>query len=296
MTRSTSIASLALLLLVLPASAQTYAGTFAAANDYGGQTVISLRQTTDGSIVGDISGNGNVFQLEGVLEDGSLVGAVSMGQQGGVWFEADLHGNQLELTLIEPDANGMPNYSTATTLQFFRTGMAPTGAGAAVSGGKPGKGRREAAGSGAGRAGSGASSPVGGQPTTHGSGALDDGTATGREWSQWLAGNKVTKMDSYSSGSSGGYSMRIDTHLCSTGEFAMYDQSSMSVDVGGASGYSGSNGAETGRWRIITQGQLVGIELRYNSGQSEVYQLTYEDGATYADGERVYVTPSDVCR
>jgi hypothetical protein len=129
-----------------------------------------------------------------------------------------------------------------------------------------------------------------------GSGGIDDGTALGREWSQWLAGNKVTKMDSYSSGSAGGYSMRIDTHLCSTGEFAMYDQSTVSVDVGGASGYSCGNGAQMGRWRIITQGQLIGIELRYNSGQAEVYQLTYEDGATYADGERVYVTPSEVCR
>ena len=51
-----------------------------------------------------------------------------------------------------------------------------------------------------------------------------------------------------------------------------------------------------GTWRILTQGQLVGIELRYGNGQAEVYQLSYEGGATYADGERVYVTPSDVCR
>jgi hypothetical protein len=278
-------------------TAQNYTGTFSATNDEGGQTVVTLQQSSDGSVVGSISGKGNTLQMQGVLEQGSLVGAVSMGQQGGLWFEAELVGNQLALTLVEPDANGMPNYATATTLQFIRANAGGTSQGSSAQNRKPATGKREASGNtptGQDRSGRGAT--AGGVDGGGGVGGLDDGTALGREWSQWLAGNKVTKMDSYSSGGAGGYSMRIDTHLCGSGEFVVYDQSSVSVDVGGASGYSGGNGSQQGTWRVLTQGQAVGIELRYGNGQAEVHELTYQDGATYANGERVYVTPSDVCR
>ena len=90
--------------------------------------------------------------------------------------------------------------------------------------------------------------------------------------------------------------MRQDIFLCSSGEFLYKDESSVSVDVGGAFGNSGGQGQDTGRWRIITQGQLVGIELRYNDGRVEQYQLQYQDGATYVNGERWYVTAAEICQ
>jgi hypothetical protein len=106
---------------------------------------------------------------------------------------------------------------------------------------------------------------------------------------------KATQMESYSSGSAGGYSSRTDYHLCSNGRFHMNDQTSESVDDGGAYGYSGGSDATSGTWRIITQGQLVGIELRYKNGEVSQHRLQYEDNATYIDGNRWYITQTDQC-
>jgi len=136
--------------------------------------------------------------------------------------------------------------------------------------------------------------PAAGFPAGAG-GALDDGTPLGGEWSQFLAGKKATKMSSYSSGSAGGYSSRTDVHLCANGQFALRGSDLVSVDVGDAGGYSGGNSAGQGTWRIVTQGQLAGIELRYASGQVEHYRLDYQDDKTYVDGERWLITPSEAC-
>jgi hypothetical protein len=40
---------------------------------------------------------------------------------------------------------------------------------------------------------------------------------------------------------------------------------------------------------------VVGIELRYGNGAVEQHRLDYQDGATYVDGERWYITPSETC-
>jgi len=142
-------------------------------------------------------------------------------------------------------------------------------------------------------------------------GALEDGTVVGtmtspegftedhpqvREWIQFLAGNKLTRMSSYSSGSSGGYSARVDVYLCSDHSFAMRDESSVSVDVGGASGSSGGVGTAQGQWYVITNGQVVGLILEPRGGEPLQLRMDHQNGATFADGERVYVTPAEVCR
>jgi len=112
---------------------------------------------------------------------------------------------------------------------------------------------------------------------------------------QFLAGKKATKMSSYSSGSAGGYSSRTDVHLCASGQFAMAGSDLVTVDVGDAGGYSGGNTAGRGTWRIITQGAVAGIELRYANGQTEQHRLDYQDNKTYVDGERWLITPSEAC-
>jgi hypothetical protein len=373
-------------LFAVSISAQSYTGTFAAPNQQGGQTVITMNQATNGQVTGTITGNGNSFQIEGVLEDGSVVGAMT-GPQGGLWFEAELDEGELYLTLVEPDANGQPNYGTATTLVFaradglaqgrvaeggnplagqggasaqdpwtgafsdgavllqlqggggtysgsvhvqgqtfpvalrssstglqgtFRTAdgeyamelaqeggallmatggtiytLQRTGAGAAanpLSAGDATRGQQRAAGN-----------QVQGGQAMAGAGALHDGTQVGREWAEFLANKKATQMDSYSSGGAGGYSSRTDVHLCANGQFALSGNSSVSVDVGGAYGYTGGNDQGSGTWRIITQGQVAGIELRYANGGVEQYRLDYQEGATYVNGERWYITPSEAC-
>ena len=145
---------------------------------------------------------------------------------------------------------------------------------------------------------------VGGQPA-----AGAGGTGTGRqlapgftedhplvqEWLQFLAGKKLTRMSSYSSGSAGGYSARSDVYLCSDRTFAMRDESSVSVDVGGAFGNSGGVGGGQGQWLVITNGQVVGLILQSNDGQTVEFRMEYQNEETYANGERVYVTPAEVC-
>ncbi len=116
-----------------------------------------------------------------------------------------------------------------------------------------------------------------------------------QEWVQFLSGNKLTRMSSYSSGSAGGYSARTDVYLCSDRTFAMRDESSVSVDVGGAFGNSGGVGGDQGQWYVISNGQAVGLILESNSGQTQEFRMEYQNQETYANGERVYVTPAEVC-
>ncbi|MDH4044752.1 MAG: hypothetical protein OEY20_12650 [Gemmatimonadota bacterium] len=374
------------LLLAAPATAQTYNGSYAAQNDQGGQTVVTLRQQGD-KVTGTIVGNGSTLQLEGALEAGTVVGAVTGAPGGGLWFEAELDEATLYLTLIAAGTDGRPDYERMSTVVFARQGAAgavaaggnPLGGGAGplaahadpwvgtfsdgslvleLQGGSGGEYSGSVAvggqrfpvvvrGSGASLSGSfrspdgefpltlqetggrvvvstggatytlqrggtgaaanplaGGTAQAGGFDTQGGAqggtgaaggGGIDDGTALGREWSAFLAGKKATKMSSYSSGSAGGYSSRTDVHLCANGQFAMRGSDLVSVDVGDAGGYSGGSTGGQGTWRIITQGNVAGIELRYADGQAEQHRLDYEDNKTYVDGERWLVTPSEAC-
>jgi hypothetical protein len=265
------------LLAAAPATSQTYTGSFAAQNDRGGQTVVTLRQVND-TVTGTIVGNGSAFQLAGVLEESTVVGAITGMPGGGVWFEAELYGVELHLTLIAADATGQPDYTQMTTLRFTRQGPEvaaadPRVGGAEVQGAQPTVPPMDAIG-----------------------GALDDGTPLGRQWSQFLAGKKATRLSSYSSsGGSGGYSSRTEVHLCAGGEFALSGSSSVTVDVGDAGGYSAGQRSGQGRWRIITQGDVAGIELRYANGEVEQYRLDYQNEQTLVNGERWFVTPSEAC-
>jgi hypothetical protein len=127
-------------------------------------------------------------------------------------------------------------------------------------------------------------------------GALDDGTPLGREWSQGLAGRKLTRISSYSSGDAGGYSAREELTLCSNGEYLYRGNSSVSVDVGGASGSTGGASGNTGRWRVVTQGQAAGLELRAQNGQLTLVRLDFQDNLVHIDGGKVYRTAAEACQ
>jgi hypothetical protein len=132
-------------------------------------------------------------------------------------------------------------------------------------------------------------------PPAAAAGALHDGTATGREWAEFLAGKKVTRLSNASGGGSGGYSSETNVHLCGNGEFALRGSNTLTVDVGAAGGYSAGRTAGQGTWRIVTEGATVGIELRFPTGDVERHRLEYQESKTYVDGERWFVTPSEVC-
>ena len=384
---------LAVCLTTATAHAQSYAGTFTAVNPQGKTVTVVLQQAAQGRVSGTISNGQLTLQLDGRVDDGEIEGtATATGAK--LFFEAEVDGNSLYLTLMNPDAQGQPDYEhaqemelTATqqtgsltttagvshdaaapapaanplaggnplasdadpvsgtytngqvTVQLQGTGTAGQYQGRIVAGQEPwpvvvqlqangvlsgqfqssagqfpvamqvqgatmvmesGGQRYQLQKQGAGQQAAQPANPLGqqgaGAAGGAGAGSLSDGTALGNQWVQHLAGKKVTYMDRYSSGTAGGYTMRTDVYLCSSGEFLYKDQSSVSVDVGGAFGNAGGNSSNTGHWRIITQGQLSGIELRYNDGRVEQHRLQYQNGATYADGTRVYVTPAEICQ
>jgi len=271
----------ALIIAATAAQAQNYSGTFTAVNPQGQTVIVILKQSQQGLVTGSITNGVMTFALQGTVDD-DLIDGVASGDGVTMYFEAEIDGNELYLFLINVDAQGNADVENGVEMVLTATSQG----GALANSTDPGDA--------AGGALSGVTRvtpnpPAGGQ-------GISDGTPAANEWAQWLAGKKVTYMDSYTSGNAGGYSMRMDIFLCSSGEFLFKDESSVSVDVGGAFGNAGGQGQNTGRWRIITQGQLVGIELRYNDGRVEQYQLQYEDGATYVNGERWYVTAAEICQ
>jgi hypothetical protein len=106
---------------------------------------------------------------------------------------------------------------------------------------------------------------------------------------------KLTSIASSSSGSSGGFSGRMDTYLCSDGEFLREGYSSVAVYVDGATASSGGRTHLTGRWQVITEGPVAGLELKATNGETSVYQLDRTGSMTYLGGQRVFVTPAERC-
>ena len=81
---------------------------------------LTLQQQSGSMLTGFLeSSNGNRFMLEGAIEYGVASGVCRM-EQGGVFFEAYLDGNDLTLSLIEPDEYNMPNYDKAQYLVLSR--------------------------------------------------------------------------------------------------------------------------------------------------------------------------------
>ncbi len=118
------------------------------------------------------------------------------------------------------------------------------------------------------------------------------------QWRQVLAGKKVTYTSSYNSSSlgGGGFSTKNVYHICSDGRFAFSDNSSVTLNSPQSPdlGTPGTADGGSGTWRIVTEGQVAGIELRFNSGEVAVYRLDMQNGQVFANGDRVYVTPGDV--
>lgn len=253
------------ILTAAPAAAQEWSGTFTRRE---GQPPLTLTLASEpsGQVTGQLIGPGLVFQLQGQPQGAGIMGRVTAASGSG-WFQAAFAGDDLRLVLYDSGPDGSANPATGQEFFFARSG--PAGAPAAPPPGAP--------------------SPL---PDA---GELDDNTPAGREWRMFLAGKKATKMSRYSSGLEGGYTARTDVHLCGNGQFVIRDQSSVSVDVGGAFGGAGGNSARSGTWRILTSGQLGGIELRYGNGAVERYRLEHRDGATYVEGERWLITPSELC-
>lgn len=265
---------LATLAMAATATAQDLSGTYVLDNEDGSQTVLALQESAAG-LTGSLSGNGTVLTLQGVRQGDVAIGVLS-GAGGEVWFEVQQQGGELYLILVAAGADGQPDLEQAATLVFSRSDAAT----AAPGGGE---------------AGPAAKAPAVSPPAATAAGEPHDGTDLGKRWYQFLAGQQATKMERYSSGLDGGYTARTDVHLCPDGSFLGTSESSVSMDVGGAFGNSSGNESQGGRWRIITQAGVAGVELAYDGGGVEQVRLELRDGATFVNGTRWYITPSEVC-
>lgn len=121
------------------------------------------------------------------------------------------------------------------------------------------------------------------------------------QWRAHLAGMMLKRMSSYYSGGQGGAyvggSSSRTLHLCSDGSYAYFSSSSVAADGGGgASGYSGSQGGEFGRWDVETIGARVLLSLRSNEGEFSQHTLRVQGELTYLDGDRAYRVRSDRCQ
>jgi hypothetical protein len=108
-----------ILLFAAPVDAQNYSGTFNARNDAGGVVTLVLTQDMAGQVTGTLASDGVSYVLNGVLEEGSVLGTVTA-EQMGLYFAAEFDAGDLHLTLFEAGANNEPNYDTGQTIVFAR--------------------------------------------------------------------------------------------------------------------------------------------------------------------------------
>lgn len=270
-----------------PAQGQHFTGTFTVPNQAGGMMTLTLREA-GGGVTGSLASNGVTYEVQGQIQDGTLVGVMS-GAEGGLYFAAERWENELWVELYGVDVNGQPDFDDATEIDFVLA-ESTSGAGAPPEPAPPTAAAAPSAPASRESAGAGRTST--GRELAPG---FTEDHPQVREWVAFLAGKKLTRMSSYSSGGAGGYSARTDLYLCSDRSFALRDESSVSVDVGGAFGNSGGVDGSQGRWYVITNGQVVGLVLEATSGEVSEFRLDYQNQETYANGERVYVTPAEVC-
>ncbi len=114
------------------------------------------------------------------------------------------------------------------------------------------------------------------------------------EWRESLKNVKLTYLSSYNSvgnGSYGGINDQEEIHLCAAGYFKYSSNSSVTIDTGGASGYSAGNGTGTGKWEVTGDGSGgAALKLIFDNGDIRTYTLSNEDGKTFLNGKRYFKT------
>lgn len=267
----------ALCIAVLPgiAEAQSLSGEYVFQSPNGPVTLV-LEQGAGNLVTGLLRGaDGSQMQLRGELDSaGRVIGSISVGGGTG-WFAAGIVDGRLLMAVAEIDpSTGQPDMENGWSLTFERVGGMGMGGGAA--GGAMGMGQGAAPGA-----------AMGGQP-----GVAED-TPLIRQWRQHLTGKRLSYRDSYYSNDirgSGGYSMKWDAFLCGDGTFVFQQGSDITVDVGTAGRSSFNRGGSSGTWRLVEQMGQVYIVYQMTDGTSDYGALRFENGATYLDRDRVYVT------
>lgn len=108
--------------------------------------------------------------------------------------------------------------------------------------------------------------------------SVDDPLAL--DWTGFLEGGRLGRL----SAGSGPYAGRLDVSLCS--------DRSLSVRADGTAG----GGRAGGRWYVLGDGVAADLVLELDDGRLLEFRMERFEGSTYANGERVYLTPSEQCR
>jgi len=87
----------------------------------GVRVVLEINQSADGMLNGTFGNQQGTMTIEGYDQEGVGVGMV-YDDQGGCYFEAHPDGSNLLFYMIEPDANGEPDYDNYRELPFARAG------------------------------------------------------------------------------------------------------------------------------------------------------------------------------
>lgn len=118
----------------------------------------------------------------------------------------------------------------------------------------------------------------------------DTDSALAKAWRQRLSGKKLTQIESYNSGSSGGYNSRMDIVLRTDGRITFAKNSSVSIYVDGASGGNSGEKKGGGTWRIFSRGSQVLLAVTPEARQTEFFVLSESQGKTLLNGRRWFVT------
>lgn len=104
------------------ASAQNLTGEYTTTTPTGTFT-LNLQQAAGGRVTGTLAGGALNVTVEGQIEAGAAVGILSSAE-GQSYFRAEMAGEQVLLTVVDPDAYGQPDYDTAQQFSFSRRAAA----------------------------------------------------------------------------------------------------------------------------------------------------------------------------
>ena len=116
-------------------------------------------------------------------------------------------------------------------------------------------------------------------------------------WASVLTGQALNYFSSYNSGGGGGgmASHRV-LHLCSDGRFTFAGDSSVTMNVPGASGSSGGRSGFRGRWSIESPTDTTAVLVLVGDDGREVrWPLRWDGSKTFLNGQRWLREPSRVC-
>jgi hypothetical protein len=115
------------------------------------------------------------------------------------------------------------------------------------------------------------------------------------QWKNALTGMRLTYMHTYSSGTSGGFSDKIVIDLCPNGTFSYSSSHNLSVDTGGAFGYSHGKDGGAGTWDIINVSGHPALQLSFHDGSVKQHMISLQGDSFYLDNTRYFRTRDAQC-